>query len=163
MKREREAKVRWRTCPTAELEGADRELRAAARKAAEGAYAVYSGYCVGAAVRLEGGEVVTGSNQENVAYPSGICAERAALWAAGAMHPGEAVEALALVARSGGEEVDRVSPCGGCRQVMIESEARGGRPMRVLLSGREETVELASALDLMPLWAGAAPELEEKT
>ena len=79
------------------------------------------------------------------------------------MHPGEAPTALALVALNGGVEVERVSPCGGCRQVMVESEARGGRPMRVLLSGREETAEVASALDLMPLWAGAAPELEEKT
>ena len=66
------------------------------------------------------------------------------------------------MALSGGAEAERVSPCGACRQVMVESEARGGRPMRVLLCGRDETAELASALDLMPLWAGAAPELEEK-
>lgn len=112
---------------------ADRELMASAVAAADGAYSPYSHFCVGAAVRLVDGSIVIGSNQENVAYPSGLCAERTAMFAASAQHPGVAFEALAIVGRPEGGELTAASPCGACRQVMAEYEKRWGRPLRVLL------------------------------
>ena len=98
-----------------------RRLREVVREAAHGAYREYSGFAVGAVVVLENGEIVRGANQENVAYPSGMCAERVALFYAGATYPGVAVKTLAIIARNGEEWVkDPVTPCGACRQVMYE-------------------------------------------
>lgn len=128
---------------------ADRALMRAARKAAEGAWAPYSGFRVGAAVRLEDGTVVAGSNQENASFPEGTCAERAALFAAGAQHPGLRPVAIAVT----GETLDAgwLAPCGGCRQVMAESERRGGAPMRVLLTNAEGAIgAFDAAADLLP-------------
>lgn len=130
----------------------DRELTAAAAAAANGAYAPYSHFHVGAAVRLADGTVVVGSNQENAAYPSGLCAERTALFAASAQHPGVAVEALAVVGRNAEGKLCAASPCGACRQVMVEQEQRQGHPMRVIcpLEGGAVRV-IGSAADLLPL------------
>lgn len=114
----------------AELGADDRELMEAAMKATETAYAPYSQFHVGAAVRLEDGTVVTGSNQENIAYPSGLCAERTALFSASAQHGEKAVVALAVVGHHEGTFVE-ASPCGACRQVMAESELRYGNEMKV--------------------------------
>ena len=148
--------VEWVAFAEGELPEEDRALREAALEAAGRAWAPYSGFRVGAAVRLEDGSVVTGCNQENNAYPSGICAERCALFAAGAAKPDMAPVALALIAVHKGKVVDFISPCGACRQVMVQVEERYGRPLRTLLCGRGETVAVASARDLMPLW-GAPP------
>lgn len=115
----------------AEMPAEERELMEAAMGAAEGAYAPYSGFRVGAAVRLADGTVATGSNQENAAYPSGLCAERTALFSASAQKPGPAVEMLAVVGLHKGQYVE-ASPCGACRQVMAEYETRYGRKMAVL-------------------------------
>lgn len=139
-----------------ELPEADRLLVDAARRATAGSYSPYSGFAVGAAVRLDDGTVVCGANQENAAYPSGICAERTALFYAGASRPGRAVTALAVAARTaGGLTAAPVPPCGACRQVLLEAEARAGRPVRVLLSGSEETYVLEGAGALLPLSFGS--------
>lgn len=115
-----------------ELGTADRALMDAAISATDTAYAPYSNFHVGAAVRLSDGTVVKGSNQENIAYPSGLCAERTALFAASAQHPGVTMEALAIVGRNSEGKLTGASPCGACRQVMAEQESRQGGNLRIL-------------------------------
>ena len=136
---------------TNELPEDDRCLYDAAARAASRAYAPYSHFNVGAAVLLGDGTVVEGSNQENIAYPSGLCAERVALFAAGASFPEKPVKAIAIVAIKNGEIQSSIAPCGGCRQVMLESEQRYGQAMRVLLCGSEDTIVIDSAKDLLPV------------
>lgn len=109
----------------------ERELMECAMKATETAYAPYSHFHVGAAVRLADDTVVTGSNQENIAYPSGLCAERVALFSASAQKPDQAVEMLAVVGHFEGEYCE-ASPCGACRQVMAEYEARYHNQLTIL-------------------------------
>lgn len=103
------------------------ELMEKAIAATDTAYAPYSGFHVGAAARLADGTIVTGSNQENLAYPSGLCAERTALFSASATHPDVAVAALAVVGRTSEGGLTEASPCGACRQVFAEYERRYGR------------------------------------
>ena len=126
----------------------------AALKATEQSYAPYSKFHVGAAALLADGTVVTGSNQENAAYPSGLCAERVALFHAGHQYPDIPVVALAIAASTGGEQVESISPCGACRQVLLETEQRYNRPMKVLLCGTKEVVVAPSAASLLPLCFG---------
>lgn len=116
-----------------ELSASDLQLMQAAINATATAYAPYSHFSVGAAVRLSDGTIVTGTNQENVAYPSGLCAERTALFAAGAQYPDKAVVALAIVARNPQGILTEAAPCGACRQVMAESRLRSAQPLRVLM------------------------------
>lgn len=133
----------------ADLPADDRTLMQAAIDATATAYAPYSHFHVGAAVRLAGGEIVKGSNQENAAYPSGLCAERTALFAAGSQHPQEAVTALAIVARNEQGQLVEAAPCGACRQVLLESQQRAGAPVRVLMylaGGRIRVVDDAATL-----------------
>ncbi|MDR2915802.1 MAG: cytidine deaminase [Tannerella sp.] len=134
-----------------ELSVEDRELRHAAIRAAGCAYAPYSHFKVGAAVLLEDGTILEGNNQENIAYPSGLCAERVALFSAGASFPDVPIVALAIIAMKNGEIQPSISPCGGCRQVVLETERRYGCSVRVLLCGRNDTVIVPSAKDLLPL------------
>lgn len=137
-----------------ELSDKDRELIDAAKQATEGSYAPYSKFCVGSALRLADGTIVTGANQENVAYPSGLCAERTALFYAGAAYPDKAVEALAIAARTEGGEFTAtpISPCGACRQVMLETELRYRIPMRILLYGTEGVYVVEGGVgELFPL------------
>lgn len=136
-----------------ELEPADRQLIEAARQATYHSYAPYSHFSVGAAARLANGQLVSGSNQENAAYPSGLCAERTTLFYANSQYPDVAIEALAIAARNEqGEFVNRpIAPCGACRQVMLESEARQGKPLRLLLCGTEGIYEIKQASHLLPL------------
>ena len=129
----------------------DNRLCNAAVDAAKRAYAPYSHFNVGAAILLKDGTVVEGSNQENMAYPSGLCAERVALFSASASFPDKPVVAMAIVAIKNGIIQSVISPCGGCRQVMLETERRYEQPIRVLLCGQDETVLVASAKDLLPL------------
>ena len=136
---------------TADLPEEDCRLRDAAIGAARRAYAPYSQFNVGAAVLLNDGTVVEGNNQENIAYPSGLCAERVALFAAGATFPDTPVVAIAIAAIKNGEIQSAIAPCGGCRQVMLESEKRYGQPVRIHLCGRDETFIIASAGDLLPM------------
>jgi len=136
-----------------ELSAEDQELLRSARKAGESAYAPYSSFHVGAAVRLENGTIHIGNNQENVAYPSGLCAERVALFHVGAVYPEIAVTSIAITCSSTRFSVDQpLSPCGSCRQVMAESERRYGKPMRILLAGETGSVYVISGIkDLLPL------------
>ena len=115
------------------LSPADQRLMQAAIDAAATAYAPYSHFSVGAALRLSDGSIVCGSNQENAAYPSGLCAERTALFAAGAQAPNTPVEALAIVARTPDGQLSEAAPCGACRQVMAETRQRSGCPLRILM------------------------------
>ena len=130
-----------------------RQLIDAALEATRRSYAPYSHFCVGAAVMLDNEVIVTGNNQENVAFPSGLCAERTALFYANSQYPEAPVKALAIAARDSSGEVTRtpVSPCGACRQVMLETEKRFGKPMQVLLSDAEKVIVVNSATSLLPL------------
>ena len=129
----------------------DRDLMMAAIEATKGSYAPYSGFNVGAAVLLSDGTVVKGANQENIAYPSGLCAERTALFAAGANYPEKGVVALAIVAAQNGELLDEpASPCGACRQVMAESQMRSGVKMRIILGGGKRIMIFDSVDDVLP-------------
>jgi len=136
---------------TADLPECDRALYDPAVNSARHAYAPYSGLSVGAAVLLRDGGIVCGSNQENVAYPSGLCAERVALFAVGALYPDIPPVALAVVAMKEGEVQKFVSPCGACRQVMLETENRYGQSMRILMCGADDTVISSSSIYLLPL------------
>jgi cytidine deaminase len=120
------------------------------------AYAPYSNFKVGAAVLLKNGEVVLGSNQENIAYPSGLCAERVALFFAGANFPKETIKLIVIVAKGDLLPFDKIlSPCGSCRQVMVESESRQTEPFQVILvSQNRRTIRFSTAKDLLPFAFG---------
>ena len=141
-----------------ELSAADRELLDAACEATKRSYAPYSHFSVGAAARLGNGVIVSGSNQENAAYPSGTCAERTTLFYANSQYPDQPVETLAIAARNERGEylAEPIPPCGACRQVMLETEARSCRPMRILLYGTEGIYELTGVCSLLPLSFSAA-------
>ena len=134
-----------------EMEEADRSLLERAVKATEGSYAPYSKYNVGAAVLLSDGTVVTGANQENAAFPSGLCAERTALFAAHAQYPHLAVRAIAITACRGGRMVEEPAwPCGACRQVLAESQKRAEAPVRVIVGGLSRIVVFSCVEDILP-------------
>lgn len=137
---------------TDEMVHADRELLQCAVEAAQGAYAPYSGFRVGAALRLADGRVVCGSNQENAAYPSGLCAERTAVFAASAQYPEmRDYEAIAIVGVDASGRCCEASPCGACRQVLQEYEQRQGHPMRVICYLQDGGVRVfGSVKDLLP-------------
>jgi cytidine deaminase len=136
-----------------ELNDREQELVMLSRKMTEKAYAPYSEFFVGAAVLLENGEIITGSNQENGAYPSGLCAERVAVFAASAMFPGIPMKVIAVSAKTARLEMaEPVSPCGACRQVLLEYEMLQKKPIRVLLSKEEgKIIILEKVNDLLPL------------
>ncbi len=139
-------------CQLDELTVADRELIERAMKATDNAYAEYSHFYVGAALRLANGRIVIGANQENAAFPSGLCAERTAVFSAQANFPDQSIDALALVARNDNELIDNpVTPCGACRQVLLGVEERYGLPMRILMYGKSGVYSVGSAKDLLPL------------
>ena len=136
-----------------ELKPEDRELMDAACEATRRSYAPYSHFSVGAAARLTDKTIVSGSNQENAAYPSGLCAERTTLFYANSRYPDQAVDTLAIAARNERGEYleDPIPPCGACRQVMMETENRFKHPMRILLFGKKGIYELKSVGALLPL------------
>lgn len=140
------------SCTFDELEEDDRHLVELARKACRTSYSPYSLFSVGAAIILEDGTIVQGSNQENAASPSGTCAERCAMFYANAKYPETAPVAIAIAAKNDHGEftAEPISPCGACRQVLIESEHRYGRKLRVILSGLDECYILDSATNLLP-------------
>lgn len=130
----------------------DKELVSSARKAALNAYAPYSKFRVGAAVRLESGIIVRGTNVENAAFPSGICAERNALSNSISNYPNDKPVAIAIAAMSeDGLTDDPVPPCGNCRQVIAEEESRTGNQIRIILSGKNKTLVIESISILLPL------------
>ena len=136
-----------------ELSRSDRELLEHAKNVVDSAYAPYSQYKVGAAVRMGNGKIVTGSNQENMAFPSGLCAERVALFAAASANPGIAVKAIAITAKSLQFPVEKpVTPCGSCRQAIIEYEMLGHEKIRIILMGETGKVMTIDGMDsLLPL------------
>ena len=123
-----------------------------AKNATQNAYAPYSEFNVGAAVLLENGEIVSGTNQENAAYPSGLCAERVTMFYANSKYPNVAPKALAIATFAGGDFLDEpITPCGACRQVLLESEMRYGVDIDVLLFGRKGVYVVKSVKALLPL------------
>ena len=135
-----------------ELTDADRELIDKAKDATQTSYAPFSKFCVGAAARLSDGTIVTGSNQENAAFPSSLCAERTALFYANARYPEKSVEELAIAAYAHGTFLKSpIPPCGACRQVILGVEERYGRPIRILPFGEEGTYVVDSIKALLPL------------
>ena len=135
-----------------ELNEADQTLMHAAMEATTRSYAPYSKFSVGAAALLANGITITGSNQENAAYPSGLCAERTTLFYANSQYPDQPVEALAIAARTQTDFIELpIPPCGACRQVILETEKRYKHPIRILLYGKEAIYEVKSICDLLPL------------
>ena len=134
-----------------ELEEKDRQLLAAAENALAGAYAPYSNFNVGAAARLGNDIIVKGANQENAAFPSGICAERTAMFSAAARYPGEEIIALALIASQNGKlQGAPTYPCGACRQVMAQYQTRSGRPMRIIVGSAGKIQVFDGVENLLP-------------
>ena len=136
-----------------ELTSDERTLIEMAIEGTNRSYAPYSNFHVGAAIQLENGVRFIGCNQENAAFPAGICAERSAIFAAGAQYPDQPVTMLAITARGKDGEViaEPASPCGTCRQVLIETETRFHHPVRILLYGRNRVYVVDSIKQLMPL------------
>jgi cytidine deaminase len=139
-----------------ELPGKYEKLMSVAKKSREKAYAPYSNFKVGAAVLLENGEVVIGNNQENASFPSGLCAERVAIFQAGARFPGVPVEAIAISAASNLTKVSKpAAPCGNCRQAIAEYEQKQPKPIKIFMMGETGPVFSVNSLaDLLPLTFG---------
>lgn len=136
-----------------ELDKDARELLEAAIKASQNAYAPYSKFNVGAAVRLDNGEIISGNNQENAAYPSGLCAERVALFYASAQHPDKKIISIAITTNPFIKLVKKpISPCGACRQVMTEYEAKYKEKISLILfNGKDLIYTCSSVAELLPL------------
>ena len=144
-----------------ELSMADRELVQMAKDVTANSYAPYSKFSVGAAVELENGVKLAGTNQENAAFPSGTCAERTTLFYANSQYPNEGVKTLAVAARTTKDFThEPISPCGACRQVILETERRYGKPIRILLYGNRAIYEVIGTKELLPLCFDGS-ELEE--
>lgn len=134
-----------------ELPNADQKLLLVARKASENAYAPYSKFRVGAALLLENGEIISGSNQENADFTDGLCAERVAMFYANSKYPTVAVKSIAVTASSEKGLIEGpAQPCGSCRQVLVETESRYKTPMRIILDGRKRIQVLEGADNLLP-------------
>ena len=129
------------------------ELMNKAQQARENAYAPYSHFRVGAALRLTSGKIVTGNNQENAAFPSGLCAERVAVFNAGANFPNETITDLAITVRAESHEVaEAIAPCGACRQSLAEYEQKQKTPIAIYFMGETgDIIKVASVMDLLPL------------
>ena len=130
-----------------ELPAPDRELIAEAQKATEKAYAAYSNFRVGAAVRLRSGKILHGANSESEVFPSGLCAERSVLYYTEANHADDPVEALAIASVPSEREC---YPCGQCRQVIVDVERRQKSPIRVIMTGAGSATVIDSAEKLLP-------------
>lgn len=141
--------------PLAECSETEKKLIEAAKEATKNSYAPYSGFRVGAAVLLENGEIISGNNQENAAYPSGLCAERTTVFFANAAHPDLKIEAIAIAAWYNGQfSKDVITPCGGCRQALLETENRFKAPMKILMYANESVYVANSIKELLPLSFG---------
>ncbi len=135
-----------------ELSNDDILLIEKAKEAAKNSYSPYSTFKVGAAVLLENNEIIQGSNQENAAYPSGLCAERVALFYANSKFPEIKVKTIAIIAIINNKFIDEpVPPCGSCRQVMLETEIRFNSPIKVILAGNKKIQIIENIKQLLPL------------
>lgn len=135
-----------------ELSDVDKKLMEAAIEATKNSYSPYSNFKVGAALLMEDDSIILGSNQENAAYPSGMCAERVAIWKASATFPNKKVKKLAITARSSDKPVEKpVGPCGACRQTLLEYEINQEEPIEVLFMGQVgKVVKAESVTSLLP-------------
>lgn len=139
-------------CSLDELSSEEQNLVQTACRATQNSYAPYSKFHVGAAVLLQNGKIVIGANQENAAFPSGLCAERTAIFAAQANYPGQPIKILAIAASdSRGLRDKPVSPCGSCRQVILQIEERYKSPIEILLYGNSGIYRVKSVKDILPL------------
>lgn len=147
-----ELKLEFEVCSEEELTAQDRNLIQRAREATSTSYAPYSNFNVGAAILLDDGSIVCGSNQENAAYPSGMCAERTALYYAGANNAGKKVRTIAIAARhASAQNFQTVAPCGSCRQAMAEYESQQKEPIRVIMFGSNNKVYISPSIEnLLP-------------
>jgi len=135
-----------------ELEKIDLTLVNEASNVCDNAYAPYSKFKVGAAVLLKNGKIITGTNQENAAYPSGLCAERTALFYANSKYPDIPVVAIAVLAKNNGIYTEQpVGPCGSCRQVILETETRFKTPIKIIMVGSKKISVIENAKSLLPL------------
>lgn len=146
-------KLNINECQMEELSEAEQYLLTKAIESTNNSYAPYSHFNVGAAILLENGVILPGCNQENAAFPAGLCAERSAIFSAGAQYPDVAVTAIAIAARDSNGQLteEPVSPCGTCRQVIIETETRYNQPIRILLYGKRCIYVMDGIKNLMPL------------
>jgi len=148
---------------TNQLQDWEKSLIAQAKMALEGSYSPYSHFRVGAAVLLENGTIITGSNQENGAYPSGLCAERVALFYAGAKYPNVPIKALAVVASNEkGITSNPVSPCGACRQVMMEYQMISGKPYSIYMVGTGKIIKIDDVRILLPFSFTNVSDVDQK-
>ena len=135
----------------AQMSQEDQELVAAAIDAQKGSYSPYSHFQVGAALKLDNGLIIKGANQENAAYPSGLCAERTAMFWAGANYPEVAFKSLAIAGADHGVLCDSpASPCGACRQVMAEYQKKQGKPFSIILVGAKRIRKFHCVDDVLP-------------
>lgn len=138
-------------CSHIELTKEQKSVVEAAKKATSGSYSPYSHFKVGAAVLLDNGEIICGSNQENAAYPSGLCAERTAIFYAGAKYPDVPIRKLAIISRQEDEFCSQIcSPCGACRQVICEAQYRAGAPIEIMLCSATEVYIFNGIEPLLP-------------
>lgn len=145
---------------TSELNTQDAELLTRARTVTRQAYAPYSNFFVGAAARLSNNEIVVGTNQENASYPVGICAERVLLGSAATLHPGEAIDTMAISYDSKEVKSDHpISPCGMCRQSLLEYETRTAQPIRLILAGQEGKIFIVKTIRFLLPFAFTSEEL----
>ena len=134
-----------------DLDSLDKELVEKAIVAGSNAYSPYSNFHVGAAAKLGNGNIICGNNQENAAYPSGLCAERTALFYANANFPDQKIESLVILGEKNGEALkDIVTPCGACRQVIWESQNRQKSPIRIILASKEKVMIFEDINQLLP-------------
>ena len=151
--KENKIQINYNTYQWEELSENYKNLMDRSIVAQQKAYAPYSNFKVGAAILLEDGTIFTGNNQENVAYPSGLCAERVAIFACSAQYPNIKMKVIAICVNSEKIDINTVlSPCGSCRQSMYEYESKQNAPIKVLLKGVDnEVIEFMSVADLLPL------------
>ncbi len=134
------------------LEKEDQLLVQKAREVTNNSYSPYSNFKVGAALLLDNGTIVTGTNQENAAYPSGLCAERTAIFYANSQYPENAIVKMVITAKNNNELVSNpISPCGACRQVMLETENRFNTPIQIFLDSENQILMIKNAQTLIPL------------
>jgi len=146
-----------------ELTKEEQNLLNDAMEAVSRSYAPYSEFHVGAAVLLENGEVVCGSNQENAAYPSGLCAERVALFYANSKFPNVAVKALAITAKADHFPVETpLMPCGSCRQVIAETENRQQSKIKLIMKGATGPVQIMNGIDTLLPFTFYEKKLQKK-
>ena len=136
----------------AELENSQAKLIETAKEACADSYSPYSNFSVGAALEFGNGVILKANNQENAAYPSGMCAERSLLFYAKANNPHEPIKRMAITAKNGGEFAEQpVTPCGACRQVILETANRQDQPIELLLVGAEKVYVIKDVKSLLPL------------